>query len=183
MWLIIGQPKHDLSTKNEQLVNDCLMAGKSYDSEGNRRKWWSNSTLFNFHRNSRCLEDQYSNFTFYGNKVVESKLINFLSSSISVFILLLEIDCCIFIGEWTEDTIGEYSRQWRCQGCTEGPFWGFVSVLQAIEQWDVLGYLRIFFFRQRNRAFKVMFCRSISLQYVYNFENLIYYIAGNIQMA
>ena len=114
MWPLIGQPKHDLSTRNEQLVNDCLMAGKLYDSEGNRRKWWSNSTLFNFHRNSRCLEDQYSNFTFYGNKVVESKLINFLSSSILVFILLLEIDFYVFIGEWTEDIIGEYSRQWRC---------------------------------------------------------------------
>lgn len=103
-----------LSRKNEQLVNNCLMAGKLYDSEGNRRKWWSNSTLSNFHRNSRCLEDQYSNFTFYGSKVVESKLLNYLSSSISVFILLLEIDCRIFVGGWTEDIIGEYSWQWRC---------------------------------------------------------------------
>ncbi|XP_044178105.1 endothelin-converting enzyme homolog isoform X2 [Acropora millepora] len=50
--------------------------GKLYDSEGNRRKWWSNSTLSNFHRNSRCLEDQYSNFTFYGYKVDGQKTLS-----------------------------------------------------------------------------------------------------------
>lgn len=50
--------------------------GKLYDSEGNRRKWWSNSTLTNFQRNSRCLEDQYANFTFYGNKVNGKKTLS-----------------------------------------------------------------------------------------------------------
>lgn len=43
--------------------------GKLYDSEGNRRKWWSNSTLENFKERSRCLIDQYSNYTFYGYQV------------------------------------------------------------------------------------------------------------------
>lgn len=43
--------------------------GRLYDSKGNRRKWWTNSTLVKFHRNSRCLETQYSNFTFYGHKI------------------------------------------------------------------------------------------------------------------
>ncbi|KAJ7394659.1 hypothetical protein OS493_000479, partial [Desmophyllum pertusum] len=43
--------------------------GKLYDSEGNRRKWWSNSTLVNFKERSRCLVDQYSNYTFFGYQV------------------------------------------------------------------------------------------------------------------
>lgn len=54
-------------------------AGKLYDSKGNRRKWWSNSTLENFNRNSRCLVDQYSNFTFYGHQVlIERRLVYFV---------------------------------------------------------------------------------------------------------
>ena len=55
-----------------------VLTGKLYDSEGNRRKWWSNSTLTNFQRNSRCLEDQYANFTFYGNKVWLTSWLNIL---------------------------------------------------------------------------------------------------------
>lgn len=43
--------------------------GKLYDIDGNRRRWWSNSTLANFQERSRCLVDQYSNYTFYGNQV------------------------------------------------------------------------------------------------------------------
>ncbi|XP_073251055.1 endothelin-converting enzyme homolog [Porites lutea] len=43
--------------------------GKLYDVNGNRRKWWRNATLVNFQQKSRCLEEQYSNFTFYGHKV------------------------------------------------------------------------------------------------------------------
>lgn len=43
--------------------------GKLYDIDGNRRRWWSNSTLANFQERSRCLIDQYSNYTFYGYQV------------------------------------------------------------------------------------------------------------------
>ena len=45
--------------------------GKLYDSEGNRRKWWSNSTLKNFRERSSCLVDQYSNYTFFGYQVTQ----------------------------------------------------------------------------------------------------------------
>lgn len=51
------------------LSNVSFQIGKLYDSEGNRRKWWSNSTLVNFKERSRCLVDQYSNYTFFGYQV------------------------------------------------------------------------------------------------------------------
>lgn len=59
-----------------------VLTGKLYDSEGNRRKWWSNSTLTNFQRNSRCLEDQYANFTFYGNKVWLTSCVKYFKISL-----------------------------------------------------------------------------------------------------
>ncbi|XP_020617115.1 endothelin-converting enzyme homolog [Orbicella faveolata] len=61
--------------------------GKLYDSEGNRRKWWSNSTLKNFKERSRCLVDQYSNYTFHGYQVTQLLFLYLSPESLSSGVL------------------------------------------------------------------------------------------------
>ena len=48
-----------------------LFTGRSYDKNGNRFDWWSNSSAQAFTERAQCLIDQYSGFTFpeYGVSV------------------------------------------------------------------------------------------------------------------
>lgn len=40
--------------------------GGRYDKDGNLRQWWSDHILQNFNNKSRCLVDQYANYTYFG---------------------------------------------------------------------------------------------------------------------
>jgi len=40
--------------------------GRQYDTQGNLRDWWTDSTSAEFRHRAQCFEDQYSAFTFEG---------------------------------------------------------------------------------------------------------------------
>jgi len=37
--------------------------GRQFDKDGNRRPWWSQSTIDNFNTQKQCIIDQYSNYS------------------------------------------------------------------------------------------------------------------------
>ena len=52
-----------------------------YDKNGNYISWWTNASKDAFELKSRCLSDQYSNYTIFG-KNVSSIFYNQHSSSV-----------------------------------------------------------------------------------------------------
>lgn len=65
--------KSNLSFKTDKLMWEqlCFLfyAGRRFDMKGDERNWWSEETLEAFERKTKCLKNQYSNFTFDGGTV------------------------------------------------------------------------------------------------------------------
>ncbi|EDO40869.1 predicted protein, partial [Nematostella vectensis] len=49
-------------------------SGRMYNQDGNKVKWWTNSSIEAFSKRAKCFEDVYSNYTYRGIKV--STIIN-----------------------------------------------------------------------------------------------------------
>lgn len=49
--------------------NTLYFLGKNYDEDGRREDWWTDHTLNEFKKRSKCLVDQYSRYQFHGRNV------------------------------------------------------------------------------------------------------------------
>ncbi|KAL9970110.1 hypothetical protein ACROYT_G022433 [Oculina patagonica] len=52
-----------------ELTHGFDVDGRRFDMKGNERNWWSEETLEAFERKTKCLKEQYSNFTFDGGTI------------------------------------------------------------------------------------------------------------------
>jgi predicted metalloendopeptidase len=72
--------------------------GSQYDKNGDRVPWWSNNTLLQFQNRTRCIANQYSNYTVA--QIGENVRLSFVSRHVT--------DPATLLVEWYSDTGREH---------------------------------------------------------------------------